>query len=100
MFTPFRNNYGFGWRIGERFGRREMDHSGSDNGFSTYIIRFPNDGLTAMVLSNSDRASASRVGNTQSVFVQRQCDLAIGEHETGITCRGQSAEVVEGGDER
>lgn len=66
MFTPFRNNYGFGWRIGERFGRREMDHSGSDNGLSTYIIRFPNDGLTAIVLSNSDRASASRVGNAMA----------------------------------
>ncbi len=63
MFTPVKNNYGFGWRIGERFGRREMDHSGSDNGFSTYIIRFPTDNLTAIVLSNSDRASAGKVGN-------------------------------------
>jgi len=66
MFTPVKNNYGFGWRIGERFGRREMDHSGSDNGFSTYIIRFPADDLTAIVLSNSDRASAGKVGNAMA----------------------------------
>lgn len=68
MFTPAKNNYGFGWRIGERFGRREMDHSGSDNGFSTYIIRFPADELTAIVLSNSDRASAGKVGNAMAAI--------------------------------
>lgn len=68
MFTPAKNNYGFGWRIGERFGRREMDHSGSDNGFSTYIIRFPADNLTAIVLSNSDRASAGKVGNAMAAI--------------------------------
>lgn len=68
MFTPAKSNYGFGWRIGERFGRREMDHSGSDNGFSTYIIRFPADNLTAIVLSNSDRASAGKVGNAMAAI--------------------------------
>lgn len=68
MFTPAKSNYGFGWRIAERFGRREMDHSGSDNGFSTYIIRFPVDGLTAIVLSNSDRASAGKVGNAMAAI--------------------------------
>lgn len=68
MFTPAKNNYGFGWRIAERFGRREMDHSGSDNGFSTYIIRFPVDDLTAIVLSNSDRASAGKVGNAMAAI--------------------------------
>lgn len=68
MFTPAKSNYGFGWRIGERFGRREMDHSGSDNGFSTYIIRFPAERLTAIVLSNSDRASAGKVGNAMAAI--------------------------------
>ncbi|RRN64006.1 serine hydrolase [Caulobacter sp. 602-1] len=68
MFTPAKSGYGFGWRIGERFGRREMDHSGSDNGYSTYIIRFPADGLTAIVLSNSDRASAGKVGNAMAAI--------------------------------
>lgn len=68
MFTPARNGYGFGWRIGTRFGRQEMDHSGSDNGYSTYIIRFPAERLTAIVLSNSDRASAGKVGNAMAAI--------------------------------
>lgn len=62
MFTPFKNGYGYGWRIGEKHGRRETDHSGSLNGFSTYIMRFPAERVTVIVLSNSDRASAGRVG--------------------------------------
>lgn len=63
MFTPEKDGYGYGWRIGEKFGRRETDHSGAGNGFSTYIIRFPADRLTVIVLGNSDRMSAAKVGN-------------------------------------
>ena len=85
MFTPARNGYGFGWRIGERFGRREMDHSGSDNGFSTYIVRFPDERLTAIVLSNSDRASAGKVGNAMA-------GLALGQ--TVATPTAQLREIL------
>ena len=69
MFTPFLSDYGYGWQIGEKFGRRKTDHSGSDNGFSTYIVRFPADRMTVIVLSNSDRTSAGRVGLNLSAIV-------------------------------
>jgi CubicO group peptidase (beta-lactamase class C family) len=62
IFTPVRNGYGYGWRIGEKHGRREIDHSGSLNGFSSYLIRFPAERVTVIVLSNSDKASAGKVG--------------------------------------
>ncbi|MEQ1812045.1 MAG: serine hydrolase [Terricaulis sp.] len=60
IFTPVRNNYGFGWTIQERFGRSLQGHSGSDVGFSTFLARFPSERLTVIVLSNSDRTSASK----------------------------------------
>jgi CubicO group peptidase (beta-lactamase class C family) len=62
IFTPVRNGYGYGWRIGEKHGRREADHSGSLSGFSSYIIRFPAERVAVIVLSNSDRASAGKAG--------------------------------------
>ncbi|MCY7280066.1 MAG: serine hydrolase [Sphingomonas bacterium] len=62
MLTPVKGDYGYGWHIGERSGRLEQHHSGSDNGFSTYIIRFPSDRTTVIVLSNSDKVSAGRAG--------------------------------------
>lgn len=60
MFTPYKGGYGFGWQIGERFGRQKIDHSGSLSGFSSYILRFPADRLTVIVLSNSDKTSAGK----------------------------------------
>lgn len=63
MFTPNKNDYGYGWFIRQIHGRPAQYHSGSDNGFSTYIVRFPADRMTVVVLSNSDRTNAGRVGN-------------------------------------
>ncbi len=63
MFTADKGGYGYGWFMAERHGRRVQFHSGSDNGFSTNITRFPADGLTVIILSNSDRTNAGGVGN-------------------------------------
>lgn len=72
VFTPSLGNYGYGWRISDRWGRRTMDHSGSQNGFSTFIIRIPDDQLTIVVLGNSDRLSAGRVGVDLAAIVLGQ----------------------------
>lgn len=63
MFTPDKEGYGYGWFMAERHGRPTQFHSGSDNGFSTNITRFAGDGLTVVVLSNSDRTNAGGVAN-------------------------------------
>lgn len=51
-FTPFLEDYGFGWRIDEYAGHLRMHHSGSTVGFRNFIERFPDDRLTVIVLSN------------------------------------------------
>lgn len=58
MIAHTANNYGYGWEIRTWFGRRQIGHAGSGAGFSTFIARFIDDGLTVIVLSNSDEASA------------------------------------------
>jgi CubicO group peptidase (beta-lactamase class C family) len=63
IFTSVRNNYGYGWIIGEVHGRQRHGHSGSIGGFSSYIARFPAEHVTVIVLSNSDRTSATKVAN-------------------------------------
>ena len=66
LWTPFKNNYGFGWTIAEpspaTFGHRRVMHSGGINGFSSVIIRIPETNVTAIVLSNNAAASASEIG--------------------------------------
>lgn len=62
MFAPYKNDYGYGWQTGQKLGRRKLDHSGSNDGYSSYIIRFPDQRVTVIVLSNSDRTSAGKAG--------------------------------------
>jgi CubicO group peptidase (beta-lactamase class C family) len=52
MFTPFLEDYGFGWRIDQYAGHLRMHHEGSTIGFRNFIQRFPDDRLTVIVLSN------------------------------------------------
>jgi len=49
--------YGFGWRIGEFEGWRNIGHSGSTAGFSASLQRFPEEGLAVIVLCNLDEAN-------------------------------------------
>lgn len=57
-FTPGRLNdgtatrYGFGWGLQEALGREALAHGGSWLGFRTYILRFPDQRFTVIVLAN------------------------------------------------
>src|SRR5207253_3159712 len=59
VWTPFKFNngklssYGFGWRVEDYKGRKNIGHSGSTSGFSASLQRFPGDNLTLIVLCNS-----------------------------------------------
>ena len=46
--------YGFGWRISEHRGHRTLWHSGETTSFRNVIVRFPDDRLTVVVLTNRD----------------------------------------------
>lgn len=65
MFTPFKDNYAYGWTIQppERAtsGRQQVGHGGGINGFSTMITRVPADRVTVIVLSNVDNINAGNI---------------------------------------
>ncbi len=46
-------DYGFGWFLNPLDGHKNIGHSGSTSGFSASNQRFPDDGLTIIVLCNS-----------------------------------------------
>ena len=48
------SSYGFGLIIGQYRGLRIIGHGGSDPGISTYVARFPDQGLAVAVLGNVD----------------------------------------------
>jgi CubicO group peptidase (beta-lactamase class C family) len=52
MFKPFKNNYAYGWAIGERKGHKQIGHGGGINGFATDFERYPDDDVCIAVLCN------------------------------------------------
>ncbi len=50
--TTEGESYGYGWFVGENEGVRMVRHSGSTIGFRTEIQRYPERGLTIIVLAN------------------------------------------------
>lgn len=62
MSTPVKGNYGYGTENYQMFDKRTIGHAGSQNGFSSLLLRYPEERITIIVLSNSDKASGNRVG--------------------------------------
>jgi len=69
IFTPFKNNYGYGWGITKKYNRPVVAHDGSINGFTSFIARFPDDRVTVVVLSNNEDAPSQRIGGALSAIV-------------------------------
>lgn len=57
------SGYGFGWFVAPMRGHRTQSHSGSTAGFSSNILRLPDDRLTVIVLTNSHSASPVSMTN-------------------------------------
>ncbi len=61
MTTDYGASYGFGVGINDFQGHKSIAHSGGIPGFSTYMSRFPDDGMTFIVLSNLETAPSGRI---------------------------------------
>lgn len=69
LFTPYAPipgpeglAYGYGWVVGEEFGRPVAMHSGGIEGFSANIRRYPDDRVTVIVLSNQQDVNPNATG--------------------------------------
>jgi hypothetical protein len=55
--------YGFGWTIDEYKGHKLILHGGANIGFRSVFARFVNDGLTIIILTNTDEANPRVIAN-------------------------------------
>jgi CubicO group peptidase (beta-lactamase class C family) len=49
---PIQNNYGMGWMTTDAFGRKQIGHTGSIPGFIANFMKFPDQDITIILLSN------------------------------------------------
>jgi CubicO group peptidase (beta-lactamase class C family) len=61
MFTPVKNDYGYGWGISKQYGLTRISHGGGINGFVTYISRYPEAKAVVVVLSNFAHANPQAI---------------------------------------
>ena len=69
MFTPFKDNYAYGWMVDQAFNRKRIAHGGGINGFNTMISRFPDDRVLVVVLSNTETGDTGRMARDLSAMV-------------------------------
>lgn len=66
-WTPARLNdggtvpYGYGWDLSEQRGYRRVGHAGAWQGFETVIYRYPEFGLSVILLTNLNQATPSAI---------------------------------------
>jgi CubicO group peptidase (beta-lactamase class C family) len=64
--------YGYGWFLDALGSRQRMWHSGTTTGFRTAIERFPEDGLTVIVLANRSDFDATGVAERAALTAMGQ----------------------------
>ena len=69
MFTPFKDNYAYGWSIGDYKGHKQVGHGGGINGFMTDLKRFTEEGVCVAVLCNVVPSNPSKVSRDLATIV-------------------------------
>jgi len=72
MFTPGKATYAFGWFVRDRDGHKEIGHGGGIHGFSSSILRYPDDKLCVIVLNNVVPTRSEQIGRELAGLVLSQ----------------------------
>ncbi len=81
LWTPFiktsdkadsKEHYGFGWAIDEYRGHKLIVHGGANIGFRSVFARFVNDGLSIVILTNTDEANPRAIAHALADYYFRK----------------------------
>jgi CubicO group peptidase (beta-lactamase class C family) len=71
MWMAGLGDYGLGWRVDVVDGHRRLHHDGSTSGFRNYVIRYPDDHLTVLVLTNRRGPAVKSLAENLAALFQR-----------------------------
>lgn len=72
VFDFTEDGYELGWFLDRRHSRRRISHSGAYRGFRSELHRYPDDGITVILLTNYDFVPSTKLAGSLA-------DLALGE---------------------
>jgi CubicO group peptidase (beta-lactamase class C family) len=61
VFTPYKNKYGYGWGIDSAFGKLLTAHSGGIHGYSSHILRFPQEEVVVIAFDNTSSNGLGKI---------------------------------------
>lgn len=70
MLTEVKSNYGLGFGIGEKDGKKSFGHGGANEGFRCNLFAYADTGLGAVVMTNSDRGDRVASELMRSIAVE------------------------------
>ena len=59
-YTPYQDRYGFGWMIDTIFDRRVLVHGGGISGFTSSIVRLPEENTCIIMLENNGNPATDK----------------------------------------
>jgi CubicO group peptidase (beta-lactamase class C family) len=59
-----KNYYGFAWEVEEYKGHKAISHGGANTGFRSFYIRFIDDDLSIIIMTNTDEARPAPIART------------------------------------
>ena len=69
MYQPVLKDYAYGWNVSKKGGRRVLQHGGSVPGFTSFILRFPDEELCIVVLTNSRKIKVGKIADRLAEIV-------------------------------
>jgi CubicO group peptidase (beta-lactamase class C family) len=85
VFTPYTNKYGYGWQIDTAYGRQFTAHGGSIPGYSSYILRFPQEEAVVIAFDNSaSNALAAISKNVAAILFDQPYKIPAGKKEISL----------------
>ena len=69
MFTPFKNDYAYCWRIEKKYGNTIVGHNGGAPGVSASFRRYTDEKYTLIVLSNYSGGATQNAANTIEAII-------------------------------
>ena len=64
--------YAFGWIVDEYKGRKLVWHGGANTGFRSVFSQFVNDGLSIIILTNTEEARPAVIANALADYYLRK----------------------------
>lgn len=82
VFTPFKNKYGYGWGIDSLYGRLTTAHGGGIHGYTSFIVRFPQDETVVIAFDNSSSNALSAISKSvAAILFDQQYEIPVAKKE-------------------